>query len=119
MEIRQVLNGKYQFVNNYRSNRSGFVHETTLLKNGYEIAKSKAQYYNRTWECYTFQSVMQRCVSNLINEKLNRYINLAKQRYNIKRLTKDKKEELLKNFEELSEIIELRAVYEELELRRI
>ena len=31
MEIRKLKNG-WQFVNNWRSNRSGFVHETTLFR---------------------------------------------------------------------------------------
>jgi hypothetical protein len=119
METRKCLNGKYEFINEYKNTRNGFAHKTVLLRNGYEVADNTNHYLNRTWECYRYQSVMQGCISGLINEKLNRYIELAKQRYNIKRLSKMKKEELLVSFEELSEIKELRTVYKELELSRI
>lgn len=59
METRTInVNGKdYTFICNYRSNRSGFVHECELHI-GAQVFESKCQYYNRTWECYRFQSVM-------------------------------------------------------------
>lgn len=70
MEIRKLSNG-YQFVNNSRGNRSGFVHETTLFNNnGLEVGNYKVQYYNRTWECYQFQTVMKNCISKIM-EKIN------------------------------------------------
>jgi len=44
-------------------NTSGFVHFALMSKDGVEIANAKAQYYNRTWERYTGQSVFKECVS--------------------------------------------------------
>jgi len=44
-------------------NQSGFVHFALMSKDGVEIANAKAQYYNRTWERYTGQSVFKECVS--------------------------------------------------------
>ena len=83
MEIRKLSNG-YQFVNNSRGNRSGFVHETTLFNNnGLEVGNYKIQYYNRTWECYQFQTVMKNCISKIIEEKKDNFIRLAKEKYNI------------------------------------
>lgn len=38
--------------------RYGFRHLASLLRNGTEVAKYKACYYNRTWESYTFESVI-------------------------------------------------------------
>ena len=38
-------------------NASGFVHFAEMLVNYDEISNAKAQYYNRTWERYTGQSV--------------------------------------------------------------
>lgn len=38
--------------------RYGFRHLATLFRNGREISKAKVCYYNRTWECYEFDSVM-------------------------------------------------------------
>ena len=37
--------------------RYGFRHLASLQKEGCEVAKSKACYYNRTWESYDFQTV--------------------------------------------------------------
>jgi hypothetical protein len=41
------------------STRYGFRHVATLLRNGNEIASTKHCYYNRTWESYEFESVLQ------------------------------------------------------------
>jgi hypothetical protein len=38
--------------------RYGFRHVAVLYKNGWESARSKACYYNRTWESYAYQSVV-------------------------------------------------------------
>ena len=117
MEIRKLSNG-YQFVNNSRGNRSGFIHETTLFNNiGLEVGTYKIQYYNRTWECYQFQTVMQSCISKIIEDKKNNFIRLAKEKYNIKRLTKEKREQAERVFEEMEQIKELRKIYKELDYR--
>ena len=47
----------YTFINAYRKNRNGFVHECELHI-GAQVFDAKCQYYNRTWECYTYQTVM-------------------------------------------------------------
>ncbi len=59
MQTRTVkVNDKdFTFICAYRSNRSGFVHECELHIGG-QIFSSKCQYHNRTWECYTYQTVM-------------------------------------------------------------
>lgn len=36
----------------------GFRHLGWLRRNGYEIARAKATYYNRTWESFQYQSVI-------------------------------------------------------------
>ena len=53
----KVNDKDYQFINAYRKNRSGFVHECELHI-GFQVFDAKCQYYNRTWECYTYQTVM-------------------------------------------------------------
>lgn len=40
--------------------RYGFRHLATLYRDHHEIGRTKACYYNRTWECYEFQSVIDR-----------------------------------------------------------
>jgi hypothetical protein len=57
------LNEKYNVVCNSESTRGGFRHIAVLHKNGYEVARAKCTYQNRTWEAYEFESVLQ----NIIN----------------------------------------------------
>lgn len=59
METRTInVNGKdYTFINAYRKNHGGFVHECELHI-GYQVFDAKIRYYNRTWEPYTYQTVM-------------------------------------------------------------
>lgn len=117
MEIRELSNG-FKFVNNSRGNRSGFVHETTLLSNnGLEVGTYKIQYYNRTWECYQYQTVMRSCIHDIIEKRKENFIKLAKEQYNIKRLTKEKRKQAEAVFENMEQIKELRKMYEELENR--
>lgn len=52
------LDKVYNVVCNSESTRSGFRHVATLHKNGFEVAKTKICYLNRTWECYEFESVI-------------------------------------------------------------
>lgn len=47
-----------------QNTRYGFRHLATLYRNGREIAAAKCCYYNRTWEAYEYQSVIQGAISN-------------------------------------------------------
>ena len=52
--------------------RYGFRHLATLLYNGYERGTSKICYYNRTWERYEFESVLEKVAEDhkkLLDEK--------------------------------------------------
>ena len=40
------------------STRSTWGHKARVLKNGLEIAKSKIRYHNRTWERFTYESIL-------------------------------------------------------------
>lgn len=53
--------GKFYFQCNSRGNRSGFVHEWKLYYDGsfYPVQENKIQYYNRTWERFTYESLLQ------------------------------------------------------------
>ena len=59
----KVNDKEFQFINAYRKNRSGFVHECELHIGG-RVFDAKCQYYNRTWEPYTFQTVMVNALYN-------------------------------------------------------
>lgn len=113
MEIKKLKND-YQFVNEGKGNRVGFYHKSILFKGTRQIAEYKIQYYNRTWECYRFQTCMKNCISNYIDKELERYIQRYKKENNITRLISAKRDEATKQFEEQAEIKELREIYKEL-----
>jgi hypothetical protein len=117
MTIRKItVNGnEYEFINESRSTRHGFAHDTTLFKGYYSIGKATCHYLNRTWECYRYQTVMQRCISNIIDSEYEDFIADYKAERNIKRLTAEKRAEADRDFEALAEIKELREVYKQLD----
>lgn len=45
-------------------NRSGFVHECDIFYDGGQVY-AKSQYYNRTWESYEFESVINKAIEKL------------------------------------------------------
>lgn len=114
MEIRK-LKHNYQFVNESAWNRVGFYHKSTLLLNGVEIANTKLQYYNRTWECYQFQTSMRSCINDYVEKKLKDFKERYKAKHNITRLTQNKKNSMLQEFYDIEEIRNLRECYTELE----
>ena len=117
MTIRKITaNGnEYEFINDSRNTRSGFAHDTTLFKNGRSFGRATAIYYNRTWECYRYQTVMKKCIGAIINEKEEDYISVYKANNGIKRLTAEKRAEADRNFYECIDIKELQEVYKQLE----
>ena len=53
------------FVNTWRGTGSGFMHETELYIDGWNAAAARCHYINRTWERYSYQSVMLEAVHTL------------------------------------------------------
>ena len=62
------INRSLEAICESRGTRYGFRHLAKLLRDGYEIADAKCCYYNRTWERYTFESVL----SGLLEKSKNR-----------------------------------------------
>lgn len=96
MEIKKfTVNGKeYEFVNSSRNTRSGFAHDTTLFINGVENAEHTCHYLNRTWECYTYQTVMMGAVRELINDRRIRLERKYKEDNGFSKLTDKRRLEL-------------------------
>jgi hypothetical protein len=111
--IKKVNGNNYQFQNNFRKNYSGFVHETVLFRNGEYVGENKIQYYNRTWEVYTHQSVMKGLIRNVMDAFMEEYISNWKEFHNIKRLTAQKKEVMMEEFQNNvpAEYAELEKLY--------
>ena len=57
------------FNNSWRGTRSGFKHETELYIDGWQAAEARCYYINRTWERYSYQSVMLEAVHKLQEEE--------------------------------------------------
>lgn len=117
MTIRKIeINGReYQFVNESRNTRSGFAHDATLFRDGNEIAKASCHYLNRTWECYRYQTVMQRCIGDFIEICLENTIRWYKREHDIKRLTAEKREKITEEFYQQKSIKELQEVKKQLD----
>jgi hypothetical protein len=54
------INEKIEVVCDWQKTRYGFRHLAHLMLDGKEIEYAKVCYYNRTWECYEYQTVMLR-----------------------------------------------------------
>lgn len=53
-----TINDKYTIVCTSKGTRNGFYHRATLMINGSESINSRVSYINRTWEAWTFQTVI-------------------------------------------------------------
>ena len=70
---RLSIEGKeINFINTWRGTRSGFLHETELYIDGWRAAAARCRYINRTWERYSYQSVMLAAVHQLQEEETAR-----------------------------------------------
>ena len=100
MEIKEktINKVKYTFICQYYETATTWGHKVKLLKNGYEIARQKIRYYNRTWETYTYQTTMNSCVNIAYNNGLNEYINTYKEEHGKQRLNKEEKQALIKQY---------------------
>lgn len=58
------LNNVFNVVCNSQATRYGFRHIATLHKNGFEISRAKCCYYNRTWERFEFESVLNKIIED-------------------------------------------------------
>jgi hypothetical protein len=74
------INDQFTIACEFKSTRNGFKHEAHFISNGSEVEKQKVCYLNRTWEAWTFQTV----ILDLINKS--------------KFLTKEQKEEFKQKY---------------------
>lgn len=97
----------YTFVNECGSTRIGFYHKSTLIRNSSSIGEAKICYINRSWEYYTYQTSMLKCVEVLINERIEHLKEVFKSLNNISKLT----EKYKNSFDEYVAQDELMATY--------
>lgn len=87
---------------------------------GLEVGKYKTRYYNRTWEAYTFQSVMFGALENYKKNELENYLNNYKYLNGLKGYDREKGVEYDKPFprgmkKKLTEEFNANPKWEELE----
>lgn len=91
----KVRGTNFKFICESWSNSRAWGHRVVLFENGREVDEAKIRYYNRTWECYTYQSCMQKVVRQMLENREIRIINDYKYNNNVSRLNKEQKEELI------------------------
>jgi len=95
MELKN-LNG-FTFVNETQGTRDGFCHISRLMNaNGYEVAKGRVNYLNRTWESYRYQTSMREATDKAYQERADFLKFLFKQTKGISRITKRYEDEWTK-----------------------
>jgi hypothetical protein len=109
---KKTGNTIWQFRCYYRKNRSGFVHDCELFRNGFSKTLQHRQYYNRTWESYEYQSVMLDCVQEIKDRILTRAVRIWKEQNNRTRITKEQKEKVIENAKQSAEFVEAQELYE-------
>ena len=95
MELRKFeIDGKeVEFVNQFRGTRSGFAHDTTLFIDGRKVAEYTCHYLNRTWESYTYQTVMKCAVDRVAEQELAYLKEKYLREHGYKKLTANRKAE--------------------------
>lgn len=108
----ETINGaNYSVLGESWGTRTAWGHNAYLLRNGEEISRARVRYYNRTWECYQYQSAGSAAVRNAMDELAARLFDAYKAKTGRKRLTEDLKTGIL----EASPIYaEYKQVYEAL-----
>ena len=99
----------------YENSRNWGHKAELLINNNHTLNTYKIRYYNRTWECYKYQSVIKSVLSDYIDYLLNEYVDEYKADNNIKRLKKSIREELVKQCKETNTLCQkLETFYKEL-----
>ena len=70
MIYNKVIDGvKFTLVCETWRIRNSWGHEVTLYRNDtFKVGRVKVRYYNRTWECYQYQSVIKSVIYNAIED---------------------------------------------------
>ena len=108
----------YTFICSSRNTRSGFAHDCELIKNtSSHLGKATCHYLNRTWECYSYQSVMIENVRNRIADYELAARDEFKREHNLSRITAKRRPELdafieaerqqVETWNELTELLKL------------
>ena len=94
---------------------SSWGHKAELIRNNdHTLNTYKIRYYNRTWECYQYQSVIKSVLNDYIDYLIKDYINDYKTQNSITRLKSQQREELIKQAKMTPLVEKLETFYKEL-----
>ena len=102
--MRTIKIKNFTFVCNSKSTRSGFNHEAQMLINETFVSDATQYWVNRTWERFTYQSVMRNCVQNYIAQIEYVIETDYRNENNVIRKTKKHSEKLNELFNQNAEI---------------
>lgn len=78
-----------------RDTRNGFAHDCTVHDDNYnDCATAHCYYLNRTWERFTYESVLHEAIYQMAQEKADRLVERWKEENGKSRISKEKREEL-------------------------
>lgn len=106
----KINNTRYIINNDYKNNRNGFSHSSTLNINGCNVATAKINYINRTWEKYEFQTSARKVINNYIASLIEKYKNTFMDENNFSRLTQKRKLQFKDYLDRKKDIIELKLL---------
>ena len=94
---------------------SSWGHKAELIRNNdHTLNTYKIRYYNRTWECYQYQSVIKSVLNDYIDYLIKDYIDDYKTQNSITRLKSQQREELIKQAKMTPLVEKLETFYKEL-----
>lgn len=95
IKTHHVGNNVYMFICQSRSTRNGFAHDCELIKNtSSHLSKATCHYINRTWERYTYQSVMIRAIMQKLKDYNAAAREQFKREHGLSRITAKRRPEL-------------------------
>lgn len=106
---------EFKIVAHSYETRNSWGHKAELLINNKQTLNTyKIRYYNRTWECYRYQSVIKSVLDDYMTQIINEYINDYKDTNNIKRLNNNLKQQLTDQAKQTPLFEKLNTFYGEL-----
>ena len=89
---RTINGNEYFFICRYHRTRIAFAHSATVYKNHFYIRSERVNYLNRTWESFTYQTVIKNAVWMMIQEVTNNLKTRFKNVHGYKVLTAIRRE---------------------------
>lgn len=110
---REINSKNFTIFCDYWGTRNSWGHEATLYVDSKKIKSYKIRYYNRTWERYTFQSVINACIYSALEELKEELKAIYKKEKGFKLLTEARKADFKEYLSLNADYKDLQALYNE------